>query len=124
MLKTAIQISELLNEKKQSNKLFESILDYIRHHYNKDIHRETVANEVFITPGYLSLLFKQQLKISFLDFLHKVRIEQACILLKDQSKRVADIALQVGYNDEKYFFQVFKKYMGMTPKQFRNTIRS
>ncbi|MHA7965528.1 response regulator transcription factor [Paenibacillus sp. CAU 1782] len=124
LLNTALCIGRQLNEKKQSNKLFESILDYIREHYNQDISRETVAKEVFITPGYLSLLFKQQLRSSFLDFLHKVRMEQACLLLKDQSLRIADIALQVGYNDEKYFFQVFKKYMGMTPKQFRNTIKS
>lgn len=124
LLQITLQISEQLNEKKQSNKLFESILDYIRQNYNKDISRETVASEVYITPGYLSLLFKQQLKSSFLDFLHKVRIEQACLLLKDPGKRIADIAFQVGYNDEKYFFQVFKKYMGMTPKQFRNTIGS
>ncbi|OBR67614.1 hypothetical protein A7K91_22300 [Paenibacillus oryzae] len=121
---TALCIARQLNEKKQSNKLFESILDYIREHYSQDISRETVAKEVFITPGYLSLLFKQQLRSSFLDFLHKVRMEKACLLLKDQSLRVADIALQVGYNDEKYFFQVFKKYMGMTPKQYRNTISS
>jgi two-component system response regulator YesN len=124
LLGTALLIVKQLNEKKNTNKLIESALDYIRQNYDKDISRETVANEVYITPGYLSLLFKQKLNMSFLDFLHKIRIEKACQLLGDPGKRVADIALQVGYNDEKYFFQVFKKYMRMTPKQFRNTTTS
>ncbi|MFD2879564.1 helix-turn-helix transcriptional regulator [Paenibacillus rhizoplanae] len=75
----------------------------------KDINREIVAREIYITPGYLSLLFKQQLKISFIDYLHKVRIEHACQLFKDPGMRIEDIALQSGYNDTKYFYQVFKK---------------
>ncbi|WP_100404716.1 response regulator [Bacillus solitudinis] len=124
LLGTASLIIKQLNEKKNTNKLINSVLDYIRQNYDKDISRETVANKVYISPGYLSLIFKQQLNMSFLDFLHKTRIEKACQLLSDPGKRVADIAIQVGYNDEKYFFQVFKKYMGMTPKQFRNTTTS
>ncbi|WP_219640526.1 response regulator [Cohnella sp. CFH 77786] len=122
LLDTAASIGEKLNAKKHNHKLFESILEYVRNNYDKDISRESVAGEVYITPGYLSLLFKQQLKTGFLDYLHKIRIEHACLLLKDNSKRIGDIALKVGYNDEKYFFQVFKKYTGMTPNQYRNTI--
>lgn len=122
LLEIALSISKKFNEKKQNNQLLESAIDFIRENYNKDINRETVANAVYITPGYLSLLFKQHMKMNFLDYLHKVRMEQACELLKNPGLRIADIALNVGYNDEKYFFQVFKKYIGMTPKQYRNTI--
>ncbi|MNB70326.1 putative response regulatory protein [compost metagenome] len=122
LLTAAIKVNELLNAKKNKNKLFESILAYIEENYYKDISRETVANEVFITPGYLSLLFKQQIKTNFLDYLHKIRIDQACLLLKDRSRKIGDIAMKVGYNDEKYFFQVFKKYTGFTPNQYRNNL--
>lgn len=119
---TLLTISEELNVKKNSNKLFQSVLDYIQHNYHKDISRETVAREVFITPGYLSLLFKQELKTNFLEYLHKIRIDRACELLRDRSMKLSDIAHDVGYNDEKYFFQVFKKYAGMTPSQYRNNL--
>lgn len=122
LIRTALVLHEQMNEKKQKNALFESILAYIEKNSAKDINRETVASEVFITPGYLSQLFKQHMKSSFLDYLHKIRIDNACELLKDKSKKIGDIALRVGYNDEKYFFQVFKKYVGMTPNQFRNNI--
>jgi two-component system response regulator YesN len=117
-----VKVGEQLNDKKNNNKLFQTILAYIQQNYDKDISRETVAREVFITPGYLSLLFKQELKTNFLDYLHKIRINQACERLHNPSLKISDIAHSVGYNDEKYFFQVFKKYIGMTPSQYRNNI--
>lgn len=119
---TLLKITEQMNVKKNSNKLFESVLDYIQKNYHKDISRETVAREVFITPGYLSLLFKQEMKTSFLDYLHKIRTDRACELLRSRVLRISDIAHDVGYNDEKYFYQVFKKYTGMTPSQYRNNL--
>jgi two-component system response regulator YesN len=54
--------------------------------------------------------------------LHHIRIDRACELLRDRSMKLSDIAHSVGYNDEKYFFQVFKKYAGMTPNQYRNNL--
>lgn len=120
LLETAQRVSEHLTSKKNSNKLLEAAKSYIGEHFMKDINREIVAREIYITPGYLSLLFKQQLKISFIDYLHKVRIEHACQLFKDPGMRIEDIALQSGYNDTKYFYQVFKKYKGVTPNQFRS----
>jgi two-component system response regulator YesN len=119
---TLLAIAEELSVKKNSNKLFQAVLEHIQQNYQKDISRETVAREVFITPGYLSLLFKQEMKSSFLEYLHHIRIDRACELLRDRSMKLSDIAHSVGYNDEKYFFQVFKKYAGMTPNQYRNNL--
>lgn len=119
---TLLKITDQLSAKKNSNKLFESVLEYIQKNYHKDISRETVAREVFITPGYLSLLFKQEMKTNFLEYLHKIRTDRACELLRNRTLRISDIAHEVGYNDEKYFFQVFKKYIGLTPSQYRNNL--
>jgi two-component system response regulator YesN len=119
---TLFTIADEFNVKKNTNKLFQSVLDYIHQNFHKDISRETVSREVFITPGYLSLLFKQEMKTSFLEYLHKIRIDRAFDLLSDRSIKLSDIAHNVGYNDEKYFFQVFKKYAGMTPSQYRNNL--
>lgn len=116
------KVREELDEKKNSNKLLQAAVDYMKQNYMKDISRETVAREVFITPGYLSMLFKQEMKTNFLEVLHQIRTEKASELLGDRSLKISDIAYQVGYNDEKYFFQVYKKYRGMTPSQYRNTL--
>ncbi len=118
----ALRISEHLNAKKNGNKLFDAVLAYVRDNFRKDINRESVAREVFVTPGYISYLFKQQMQTSFIDYLHRIRIEHASRLLEDPSLRISDIAHDAGYQDEKYFFQVFKKYMGMTPNQYRNNL--
>ena len=120
LIETALVVGEQLNSKKNGNKLFDAVLSYIQQNYQRDISRETVAREVFITPGYVSLLFKQQMQTSFLDYLHRIRIDHACRKFLDKGIRIADIAHEVGYQDEKYFFQVFKKYTGMTPNQYRN----
>lgn len=83
---------------------------------------ETVSSKVYITPGYLSLLFKQKLGINFIDYLHKVRIIKACELMKDLHLKTYEVAYKVGFIDEKYFSQLFKKYTSMTPTQYKSTL--
>lgn len=119
---TAMRVGEHLNAKKNGNKLFEAVLAYIQDNFRKDISRESVAREVYVTPGYVSYLFKQQLQTSFIEYLHRIRIEHASRLLENNSLRISDVAHDAGYQDEKYFFQVFKKYTGMTPNQYRNNL--
>jgi two-component system, response regulator YesN len=121
LLDIALKVHAFLTEKKNSSKLFESLINYLHKNYMRDINREIVASELYITPGYVSLLFKQNMKISFIDYLHKIRIENACLQLNKMELRIEDIAQQVGYNDPKYFYQVFKKYKGITPSQYRNS---
>ncbi|MBD3920002.1 response regulator [Paenibacillus sp. PR3] len=122
LTETALTIADQLSTRKNGNKLFESILAYVQEHFRLDISRESVAREVYVTPGYISYLFKQQLQTSFIEYLHRIRIEYASRLLRDPSLRISDIAHESGYQDEKYFFQVFKKYSGMTPTQYRNNL--
>jgi len=60
--------------------------------------------------------------INFVDYQHKVRIEKACEFLKDISLKTYEVAYKVGYSDEKYFSQLFKKYTSMTPTQYKSTL--
>ncbi|MCM8901449.1 PocR ligand-binding domain-containing protein [Caldicoprobacter algeriensis] len=94
-------------------------LKYIRENYNKDITLEDVARNVYISPYYLSHLFKEELNITFLEYLTMVRMEEAKKLLKDTSLSIVAIASQVGYEDASYFSKVFKKYVGISPGQYR-----
>ena len=111
-----------VNSRRHCNKIVEMSLKFIDENYYKDLNLETVANHVLITPGYLSLLFKQSLGINFVDYLHKIRVEKACKELKDVRLKMYEVASRVGYNDEKYFCQIFKKLTGLTPTQFRETL--
>lgn len=97
-------------------------LKYIRENYNRDITLEDVARNVYISPYYLSHLFKEELNITFLEYLTMVRMEEAKKLLKNTSLSIVAIASQVGYDDASYFSKVFKKYVGITPAQYRKNL--
>lgn len=95
---------------------------YINKSYMKDITLSTVANEIYITSGYLSTLFKQVTGDSFVNYLNKVRIDHACELLKDVRLKTYEVAYLVGFQDEKYFTRVFKKLKGRNPSQYKKCI--
>ena len=81
-----------------------------------------MARKVYISPYYLSHLFREELNITFLEYLTMVRMEEAKKLLKDTSLSIVAIASQVGYEDASYFSKVFKKYVGISPAQYRKNL--
>lgn len=94
----------------------------IRHiylHYAEDISLLSLSNAVHMNTAYFSRLFKKETGKNFVDFLNSVRIEAACQLLRDTFLKVADIATSTGFGTPKYFHVVFKRYMGVTPAQWR-----
>jgi two-component system, response regulator YesN len=121
LYKLSETIAEKVNSKKGGNKIIDSALKFINENYSSDLSLETVAKNVYITSGYLSLLFKQVVGVNFVDYLHKVRIEKACETLKNFRFKTYEVSSKVGYSDEKYFTQIFKKYTGMTPTQYRDS---
>ena len=110
----------ILGDKKEDNWQMIRILKYINEFYMKDIKAYEVADYINISPNYFSTLFKQKTGISFNEYLNKVRIEKALILLKETSDQVSTIANDVGYHEYKYFAQVFKKITNLTPTEYRN----
>ena len=70
-------------------------------------------------PAYLSRLFKKETGESVTEHLTLLRIEKAKKLLKDDSLRLRDVAMAVGFNDVSYFSNTFKKIAGTPPTEFR-----
>lgn len=110
---------ESAREEMTENRLVNRAVEYINEHYNENLTLSGVADKVEITAGYLSSLFSVNMKCCFVDYLNEVRIEHACIYLKQNRLRVYEIAFKVGFHDEKYFSKVFKKLKGVSPAQFR-----
>ncbi|WP_208585579.1 response regulator transcription factor [Gracilibacillus suaedae] len=92
---------------------------YIEKNYQKDIKAVEVAEAHYITPNYFSMLFKQKTGYNYSEYLNTIRINKAKELLTETSNKVFEIAEYVGYREYKYFVQVFKNYVGITPTQFR-----
>lgn len=114
-----IELSEAIASAKTGNKLISLTIQFIEENYEKDLTLETVSQKVYVHPKYLSTLFKQVVGENFVDYIQKVRVEKACELLKDIRLRTYEVANKVGYTDNKYFCQIFKKIKGLPPSQYR-----
>jgi len=107
---------------KHGNRFVLLAADYIEKNFKSDISLTKVADDLGISAAYLSSLFAQTMQCSFVDYINKTRISKACSYLYDASLKNYEIAYKVGFNDEKYFTKVFKKIMGVSPSQFRNSL--
>lgn len=92
---------------------------YISQNFNTPLTLEETAGHVHLHPSYFSTLFKHSTGSSFKEYLNMVRIEESKQLLCNTDYSIIDIAVAVGFEDQSYFSKVFKKYTGLTPKQFR-----
>lgn len=93
---------------------------YISEHYCEDLSLDSVAQAIFVSPSYLSGCFSQTMGRGFIDYLHHTRMEHAKDLLLHTNLKIYQIAEQVGYSDQKYFAQIFKKMTGRTPSEYRS----
>ncbi|MBP3637989.1 MAG: response regulator [Clostridia bacterium] len=97
-------------------------LDYMRQHCTERISLADVADHVYVSQWHLSKLINRHTGQSFFDLIGGMRIEKAKALLADPSMRVHAIAEQVGYNDVAHFSKSFKKIVGKTPGEFRDSL--
>lgn len=106
-------------ENKQFSPMIRHILQYLAHNYNRDLSLDTLANMVQTNPSYLSRVFKEQTRYKISDYITDIRIEKAKELLSEEHFRTKDVALAVGYANERYFSQLFKKFTGMSPTEYK-----
>ena len=84
-----------------------------------DLSLNDVASHVNVSPNHFSTIFSQETGTTFIEYLTSVRIGKAKELLLKNHMKCADIAFEVGYNDPHYFSFIFKKNIGMSPREFR-----
>jgi AraC-like DNA-binding protein/quercetin dioxygenase-like cupin family protein len=105
-----------------SNDVIFRILKFIQANLYRKISLDDVAKEVFLTSNYVSHLISRETDKTFSALILEKRIEHAKELLRFTSKRLVEIAEEVGFPDETYFSKRFKLYTGETPKKFRDSI--
>lgn len=103
----------------KNSELMKKALSYISRNFASPITLDDVAKQVHLNPAYFSSIFKQSIGSSFKEYLNMVRIEESKRLLANTDYSVIDIAVATGFEDQSYFSKVFKKYTGLTPKQYR-----
>lgn len=108
--------------KGKSNKLKEVIqaaVNYININYERDISLKDIAKYVFLSPSYFAKAFKDETGKSPISYLIQVRLNRAKELLAETEQKVYEIAVSVGFSNQQRFNEIFKKYTGMTPLQYR-----
>jgi two-component system response regulator YesN len=104
----------------KTEKIVEEVYSYIEKNYtDSNISLETITSELNISVSYLSMLLKKQKGVTFNKELIKYRMEKAKELLRFSKEKIVNIAKMVGYNEVYYFSHSFKKYEGVSPKEFR-----
>lgn len=114
---------QLSRELKQQNSYTPVVLlaqQYIHTHYaQEELSLQEVAAVVQMSPSYLSRLIKQEIGVSFVDYLTRVRVQTAIQLMHDPAAKLYEVAAQVGYANQHYFSTAFKKVLGMAPAEYR-----
>ncbi|RKP46745.1 DNA-binding response regulator [Cohnella endophytica] len=115
------RLSDLVQENK--NRKFKGIiktaLRYMEENYARDLSLAEVAAVVYVTPNYLSRIFKEEMGLNFVEWLNRSRVEKAKTLLAEPGAKTYSIAEKVGYSDYKYFSQMFKRFVGFSPKEYK-----
>ncbi|MDQ0494522.1 response regulator transcription factor [Paenibacillus brasilensis] len=102
-----------------NNPTIRDIARYLDAHYDEDISLQDMASRFYLSREYISRKFKQEYGVNLSDYLCRIRMDKAKLLLLNDKLRLHHIAGMVGYQDEKYFGKVFKKLEGVTPGEFR-----
>jgi AraC-like DNA-binding protein len=122
LLSRALKMEWENSIKSKSPKLKELIsisVNFIHNNFERDISLGDIAKFVFLSPSYFTRAFKEETGMSPINYLLKIRIERAKELLADTSIKISDIALNVGFSNQQRFNEMFKKYAGVTPLQYR-----
>ncbi|MGG1634948.1 response regulator transcription factor [Paenibacillus sp. NRS-1760] len=110
---------------KIDNTIIKQVLEYVNNNFYKAITVQNLSEMFFISPNYISSLFKREVGENFKEHLAKIRIDYACKLLGSQEYSIQQVAEKSGYSDYFYFSRIFKNMTGTTPSKFRseNTIK-
>lgn len=106
-------------KRNRDNKPIRLAKQYIHENYNKAISLEEISSIIGFNPAYFSTVFKKETGENFIDYVAKIRIQNAKNYLLQTDLSIDDVSNAVGYSDTKYFSKLFKKKTGLNPSQFR-----
>ncbi|WP_127836815.1 response regulator [Clostridium prolinivorans] len=118
--KEALMALKNYNSFKKHNKLIDDITNYVRENIeDTEMSLSKVSHVFFINSSYLSRIFKKEMGINFMEYLTKLRIDKAKMLIKNTDLKAYEIAEKVGISDPSYFSTCFKKYTGVSISEYK-----
>ena len=108
----------------RTNENVVSVLEVIGRDYQKELSLKDISKDLFINPVYLGQLIKKETNSTFAELLNKQRIKAAQQLLLSTNDSIEDICYTVGYSNVGYFYKVFRKLCGKSPKAYRKQVET
>lgn len=115
-------LHEVFSELTSVSGITAQAVTYIAAHYMEKLTLRDLASRLFVSDSYISKLFRQEMGISFNDYLNKTRIEHSIDLMQQTDLPLLEISGMVGFDDQSYFTKVFKRTTGKTPRQYKNDL--
>ncbi|RUT36498.1 response regulator transcription factor [Paenibacillus zeisoli] len=112
-----VTINSLLQDMK--NPIVNQVLSYIAVHYAAELSLKTLGAQYHLHPVYLGQLFHKETGETFAEYINRYRIERAKEQLKNTNLKVHEIARNVGYWETGYFYKQFRKYVGISPTDYK-----
>ncbi len=100
------------------------IINYLNENYEHKISLDQIAHNMYLSPVYISKIFKEETGESPINYLIKIRLEKARDILEhSEDGSIKNIATEVGYDDVYHFSKLFKKYYGISPQNYRKSVK-
>ena len=113
--------SKGIEEAKPAGRAVVMVQEIIAREYASELTLGDVADRVFLTPSYLSTIFRKETGESFVRYLNNYRLDKSAEFLRDTNRQVGDIGRDVGFTNNSYFIMLFRERFGCTPQQYRLT---
>ena len=99
------------------------VKDYVDRKYDEEISLTEAARIAGLEKKYFSTYFRQKTGVCFKDWVTEVRVSQAKAMMEVQNYNITEIGFAVGFRDLRTFERAFKRCTGMTPRDFKNSVR-
>ncbi len=116
------QNSSIRHKQVHVSENMKELIHFIDTYYMYDLSLDQLSKHIQLHPNYISALFRKEMGVGFIQYLRSKRILKAMELIgMHPSRSIHTISEEVGFENVRHFFNVFKKYCGMTPGEYRQT---
>ncbi|MHB1394765.1 MAG: helix-turn-helix transcriptional regulator [Clostridia bacterium] len=113
-----VQIVQDLSKSKYSN-IIQQAISYIYKNLTNKLTLQQISDAIYVHPNYLSTLFKREVGVNLPDYIMKTRVDESKYYIRYTHTKISDIAIFYQFCNQSYFTQVFKKFVGRTPNDYR-----
>lgn len=120
LILSEVYFREKVDESTTQDRHVTMVIRYMYQHLKENLTLEEISEEVQLSKSYLNAVFKAQTGRSPVEFFIHLKMQEACKLLKSTDLYIYEVSAELGYTDQYYFSRIFKKVVGVSPKDYKN----